>query len=70
MFLQGDLQDILNLRKNLLKAVLGHLNWQVLNEIGYVHIPLIFIFYIRYILILGFFLLLVIILMSGSIIVY
>ncbi|XP_060670261.1 serine/threonine-protein kinase ATM [Ziziphus jujuba] len=25
---QGDLQDILNLRKNLLKAVLGHLNWQ------------------------------------------
>lgn len=28
-FMQGDIRDILRLRKSLLKAILGHFNWQV-----------------------------------------
>lgn len=29
LFVQGDIHDILNLRKSLLRAVLGHTNWKV-----------------------------------------
>lgn len=37
MFVQGDLRDILHLRKGLLRAVLGHINWKVclLYSYGY-----------------------------------